>query len=1010
MMLTLVLMSCVCLSHCLKWSWRTLPCDILLSNTSVSLDCSGRKLHAVPKICVWNATELNLSKNKIRSVPRDSFPKLHNLTLINLKGNRITNVDRTDTVTFSGLDKLKILLLDDNHLSTVPQDVPPGLQYLSLNGNHIRAVRPSDFKGMKTGIKQIRLSKNCYHETKCESFFIHNGTFSDLHHLTYLSLTQNRLNRIPPYLPESLEILHLRQNTIEKIDKSDLKNLMQLRILDLSGNCPICHNAPFPCRPCKTNNNSLQIDPEAFSQLSKLQELRLSGNSLQALNPSWFNNLKRLKHLYLSFNFLISEIRSGQSFSSLPHVEIIDLSYNNPPQTFSRRLTLSENFSKLKSLKTLHLEGYMFSALCGTDLKPLYSLKNLSVLNLGVNFILQANLSLLENFYNLSIISLIDNRLTFTGMKNEQDASCRSGADSEGHEEQSVQSPYIHSDREFRRYPPFVKPECLATGPVLDLSRNNMFYVHREYLQAVGNITCLNLSNNVISSYFNGTEFTQFPQLKYLDLSHNRVYLCLKSAFRELKELQFLDLSHNKHYFDVAGVNHTLAFLENLENLKVLNLSWNEINTLSDKTLNSSSLQELQFQGNRLDMMWKKEKGFKSLFKFLTNLTHLDISYNKLQQIPEDILSYFPPTLKYLNLNRNQLGRFFWNQLRHLPELEILDLSKNKLDFVSVNSSSLRILDLRHNMIAELGDTFLQQAKSLISLDLGFNRLETFNVTFHNGNYPHTLYLESNPLRCTCDLLDFVLWLETSEVVIPHLATGVLCDLPAPKKGLPMIKLDLKNACINDSTAQTLYIFSSTLILVLMFTVFTIHLFYWDVSYILKFWKAKIKSHKSSECVYDAFVMYDTKDPMASDWVLNHLRVELEDRGERVRPLCLEERDWTPGSSVMENLNQSVRLSRKTVFVLTGGFVCSGIFKVAAYLAQQRLLEEGVDVMVLILLEPVLQHSRILHLRRCLCGNSVLEWPRNPSAENWFWQSLRNAIRNENQGMQSKLFKNYFTS
>ncbi|KAI4890411.1 hypothetical protein NFI96_000133 [Prochilodus magdalenae] len=1018
MMLIVVLMSYVYSTHGLIWSWKTLPCDITMSNTSVSLDCSNRKLDKVPAICVWNATQLNLAKNHIKKAPRDSFSKLRNLTLLNLKGNRMENVLHTDTLLFSKLDKLKDLILDDNHLSTVPRNLPAGLQTLSLSGNRIQTIGPSDFAGIKN-VKEIRLNRNCYHKTGCKgSLLVQNGTFSDLHQLTYLFLTQNRLQRIPPSLPRSLQKLHLRQNTIENIEASDLENLTNLRILDLSGNCPICYNAPFPCSPCKTKNNALQISSEAFSQLSQLQELRLSGNSLQTLNPSWFRNFTSLKYLYLSFNSLIGEIEHGQFFSSLPYVEIIDLSYNNPPQKFSQRPKLSQGFSELKSLKSLHLEGYVFSVLCESDLKPLFGLKNISVLNLGVNFLQQINLSLFENFYNLSVISLIENRLTFTGMKtNQYEQLCTSGVNSEAHEEHNMKSPYIHRDEQFRHYPPFLKPECLATGPVLDLSRNNMYYINPEQLQAVGNITCLNLSFNDISSFFNGTEFARFPKLKYLDLSHNRIYLRLASAFNELKELEVLDLSHNKHYFEVAGVTHTLGFLEHLPYLKVLNLSWNEINTLSNKTLNSSSLKELQFQGNRLDMMWKKDNRFKSLFEFLGNLTHLDISYNKLRQIPEDILKYFPQNLKYLNLNRNQLSNFCWEQLRYLPQLEILDLSKNKLDVVteklSAHTSSLRLLDLRHNMISKLGPDFLEHAKSLWSLDLSFNRLEIISDTSFqvgDGNELHTLYLENNPLRCTCDLLDFVLWLENSEIEIPNLATGVLCDLPAPNKGQPMIDLELKNACINDSTAQTLYIISSTFIIIMLLTAITIHLFYWDVSYILKFWKAKIKSHKSTDCIYDAFVMYDTKDPLAADWVLNHLRVELEDRGETVRPLCLEERDWTPGSSIMENLNQSIRWSRKTVFVLTKRFIGSGIFKVAAYLSQQRLLEEGVDVMVLILLEPVLQHSRILHLRRCLCGNRVLEWPRNPSAENWFWQSLRNAIRNENQGMQSKMFKNYFAT
>lgn len=82
--------------------------------------------------------------------------------------------------------------------------------------------------------------------------------------------------------------------------------------------------------------------------------------------------------------------------------------------------------------------------------------------------------------------------------------------------------------------------------------------------------------------------------------------------------------------------------------------------------------------------------------------------------------------------------------------------------------------------------------------------------------------------------------------------------------------------------------------------------------------------------------------------------------------------------------------------MLMEGFVHSGIFKMATFLAQQRLLEEGLEVMVLVLLESVLWQSKILNLRRCMCGR-----------RGFFWQSLRQAVMFKSQGVQSKMFTNY---
>ena len=117
-----------------------------------------------------------------------------------------------------------------------------------------------------------------------------------------------------------------------------------------------------------------------------------------------------------------------------------------------------------------------------------------------------------------------------------------------------------------------------------------------------------------------------------------------------------------------------------------------------------------------------------------------------------------------------------------------------------------------------------------------------------------------------------------------------------------------------------------------------------------------------------------------------------------------------PGMPVIDNLSRSVRLSKKTILVLTEGFTGSSLFKMATFLVHQRLVEEGLDVMVLLLLQPVLLHSRILGLRRCLCHHSVLEWPTNPAAQGWFWQQLRSAVRTERQASHSKLHRKYFSS
>ncbi|CAB1318757.1 unnamed protein product [Coregonus sp. 'balchen'] len=783
------------------WAQRKLPCDVISLKQSESFDCSDRKLLQVPQDISQNATRLDLSSNRIKKLSSTSFRNLRNLTRLDLSNN--FNPQKhpltIENQTFSMLDQLKELLLDGNGLSAVPSSLPSRLRFLSLKFNRIKTIRPNDF----------------------------------------------------------MHQLKLKQNAITHIHQHDLSSLTSLRLLGLSGNCPVCSNTLFSCSPCNTSNGALQIHPYAFRKLSKLQELRLSGNSLDHLQSSWFENLTNLRYLYLSFNRLV----------------------------------------------------------------------------------------------------------------------------------------------------------------VLDLSRNNIFHINPDMLQGLDNTACLNLSSNAIGDMFNGSEFVHFPKLKYLDLSRNKIYLHHEHAFSELTELEVLDLSHNNHYFVVAGLNHSLEFMENLGSLKVLNLSWNEISTLTHNNMSSSSLQELNFQGNRLDIMWKICQNFE-LFRALQNLTSLDLSYNKLHHVPPEVYKHFPKTLRRLSLSKNKLKVFDWETLTQLPHLEELDLSKNKLEQVACAlTSSLKVLDLSHNRISQLAPGFLRGARSLWVLDLSFNLLELINQTTFESeaeNHLQQLSLQGNPLHCTCDLLDFHLWMRSNEVELPLLATEVTCDMPVERRRKSVLSYDIEE-CVNNDNAMAFCIITSFLIILILLVSLTAHLFYWDLSYILDYCGAKMKHHRRlvpTDCIYDAFVMYDTTNALASDWVLNHLRVELEERGEMARPLCLEERDWTLGTPVMDNLSNSVRQSRKTVFVLTDGFLSRGVVKMAALLVQQRLVEEGVDAMVLLLLQPqVLQRSRILHLRKRLCRRSVLEWPADagPAAQRWFWHHLKRAIRKDQRGTHTTLHSTYFT-
>ncbi|KAM5221298.1 toll-like receptor 7 [Ctenodactylus gundi] len=1019
-----------------RWFPKTLPCNVTLDNskTHVIVDCTDKHLMKIPEGIPTNTTNLTLTINHIPSISPDSFHGLDHLVEIDFRCNCVpTRMGPKDNVctkelqikpkSFSRLPYLKSLYLDGNQLLEIPQGLPLSLQLLSLEANHIFSIKKENLTEL-ANIEALYLGQNCYYRNPCNaSYSIEKDAFLNLRNLKVLSLKDNNITAIPTVLPPNLTALYLYNNLITHIQEDDFSNLNQLQLLDLSGNCPRCYNVPFPCTPCE-NDSPLKIHPRAFDALTKLQVLRLHSNSLRHVPPGWFKNMKNLRELDLSQNYLAREIGDAQFLHFLPNLVQLDLSFNYELQVYHAFINLSHAFSSLKNLKILRIKGYVFKELKSFNLAPLHDLLNLEILDLGTNFIKIANLSVFKQFKKLKVIDLSMNKISPSGDSNEVGVCSDARTSVESHGPQVLETlHYFRYDDYARRCrfktkeTPFLpyNEDCRKFGQTLDLSQNNIFFVKPSDFQHLSFLKCLNLSGNTIGQTLNGSEFQHLVELKYLDFSNNRVDLLYSTAFEELRSLEVLDLSRNSHYFQSEGITHMLNFTKNLKFLKKLMMNDNDISTSTSRTMESESLKILEFRGNHLDTLWRDgDNRYFNFFKNLLNLEELDISRNSLSFLPDGVFAGMPPNLKNLSLAKNGLKFFNWEKLQFLKKLKVLDLSHNELTKVPERlancSRSLKKLILQKNQIKYLTKHFLKDAFQLRYLDLSSNKIQVIQKTSFPENVLNNLQvllLHRNRFLCNCDAVWFVWWVNHTEVTIPYLATEVTCVGPGAHKGQSVISLDLYT-CELDLTNLVLFSFSISAALFLMVAMTASHLYFWDMWYSYHFCKAKIRGYQrlsSADSCYDAFIVYDTKDPAVTEWVLDELVAKLEDSREKHFNLCLEERDWLPGQPVLENLSQSIQLSKKTVFVMTHRYAKTERFKIAFYLSHQRLMDEKVDVIILIFLEKPFKKSKFLQLRKRLCGSSVLEWPTNPQAHPYFWQCLKNALAMDNHVAYSKLFK-----
>ncbi|XP_030810446.1 transforming growth factor beta activator LRRC33 [Camarhynchus parvulus] len=290
-----------------------------------------------------------------------------------------------------------------------------------------------------------------------------------------------------------------------------------------------------------------------------------------------------------------------------------------------------------------------------------------------------------------------------------------------------------------------------------------------------------------------------YPQLWHLSLTRNHLELIEPGAFLSSQGLEVLSLKDNLLF---TNYSLTAAALSALPALRMLDLAGNQLreDMVSVLVSNLSSLESLSVARNiimRLDssiftnltelLELNLEKNYifeiDNAFEGLQRLQRLNLAYNYLPCL----VGFDLTQLRVLNLSNNVIEWFLTMEINDLFELEVLDLSHNRLLFFPVlprqsklyslllqdnrmsfyqrlpngtslanvtmqfliidgnstnittvrlwdelchsNLSSLRLLDMSQNEVWGLPDDFLAQMPSLTHLKLNQNCLEAFHLS-----------------------------------------------------------------------------------------------------------------------------------------------------------------------------------------------------------------------------------------------------------------------------------------
>ncbi|XP_028035664.1 toll-like receptor 4 [Bombyx mandarina] len=265
------------------------------------LDISGMGFRKNPPrdlmeiIAETSVRRLILSHNQFEFIDDDSFPKMENIELMDLR---------------------KVLAMQIGSNAFNPHKFP-NLKVLLLSGNNLPGLHKAPFSDQ---LLFLDLSDNKGSPTNPMYYEIDRNTFVQSKELKILNLAFNRIRAIFEYTfrgLENLQILSMENGTLYHIGDKSFKPLKRLEMLNLANN-PLEQNENLTSSMFD-GLNDLKIlilencgikrfydDDNIFEMMPNLTHLVLRNNQLYYISAETLKPLKLLKVLDLSENLFVS--------------------------------------------------------------------------------------------------------------------------------------------------------------------------------------------------------------------------------------------------------------------------------------------------------------------------------------------------------------------------------------------------------------------------------------------------------------------------------------------------------------------------------------------------------------------------------------------------------------------------------------------------------------------------------------------------------------------------------
>lgn len=914
----------------------------ILKLQNISMDTSYFEKHFIK--CKKDLTKLiyiDLSDNKIESVPNQVFDHIQNVQTLILRSNKIQFISES---AFYGAIKLEFLDLSGNHLPAMPRafcDFLYRIGYIDLSSNLLTNFNMNDMNNCDT--------------------------------TEVLDIANNNIKRIKGSLSQrsDLKIFNASGNGLKSISDGFLRNATSVERIDLS------------------LNNLRSFSLAVFTKLGKLKQLDLQGNKFTDTADilTIFNNTKQLVSLNLNSNN-IGNIING-TFQALTDLRILNLSRNNIS------VTHADTFKGLGSLKALFLHHNNIDEINNTTLMHLSSLKTLDLSHNMLHSLDDVKIpmslthvNLEQNVFSTFPSSFGNTNVTSLNLKSNviDDMSGIRNTDLNNLEFLDLSFNQLNSFANVS----FVNMTSLAD---LNLSFNDISGIlSSEIFEGTENLTVLNLQKNYIGGldYFFSSPSTK--TITHIDLSYNTIAtITALMSHDSINQSDFMLREMNFEHGNLHRIAQD-AFLGFL-NLRTVNLQNNMIETI--QPFNIAYGTEFKLNNNPLqcscNMSWlsesyvtvngrkvstfdyevdtcvvhpeniklpvrkvkknqfrcKIEEGCDSLCKCYSYGNSVKIDYvncdglignmpevlsrnagviyldgNRIPnlKLPKHYRADFQTTELYLN--RSQISIIENIFFSGFEKLEILDLSRNKISnlpkVIFNNLLNLKKLYLSFNNIKIVSALWFD-GLSLQVLNLNANKIQHVNQSFlsildsmHSLRY---VQLHNNPWQCNCNTKDFRIWLKNFGKVVQHRYDIQCFDSKKPLLSIGVS--DFECQAVEGHTNRKGIITVLIIVCVCLLLMVAASIYYRrDILAVLyvKLGIGCLRQKYDINRPYDAYLVYDANDTKCSEWINISLLPFLEKRINPYKIVTTERSKLL--SALIETESTQLQESKSCVFVI----------------------------------------------------------------------------------------------